>query len=83
MFCPAKETIKRQIKKTLRMGVNSCKQSNWQEINLQNIQTAHTALCQKNKQPNPKKKRAEYLSWPFSKEHMQIAKTTWKDAQHH
>ena len=51
MFCPAKETIKRQIKKTLRMGVNSCKQSNWQEINLQNIQTAHTAQYQKTNNP--------------------------------
>ena len=36
------------------MGENICKQSNWQGINLQNIQTAHAAQYQKNKQPNQK-----------------------------
>ena len=35
------------------MGENICKQSNWQGINFQNIQTAHAAqyLKKKNKQP--------------------------------
>ena len=36
------------------MGGNICKQSNWQGINLQNIQTAHAAQYQKNKQSNQK-----------------------------
>ena len=36
------------------MGENICKQSNQQGINLQNMQTAHTAQYQKNKQPNQK-----------------------------
>ena len=36
------------------MGENICKQSNGQRINLQNIQTAHVAQYQKNKQPNHK-----------------------------
>ena len=36
------------------MGENICKQWNQQGINFQNIQTAHTAQYQKNKQPNPK-----------------------------
>ena len=36
------------------MGENICKQSKWQRINLQNIQAAHAAKYQKNKQPNPK-----------------------------
>ena len=40
------------------MGENICKQSNQQGINLQNIQTAHAALCQKNKQPNQKMGRS-------------------------
>ena len=40
-------------KTTLRMGENICKRSN-QGINLQNIQTAHGAQYQKNKQPNQK-----------------------------
>ena len=38
------------------MGENICKQSNWQRINLKNIQAAHGAQYQK-KQPNPKKGR--------------------------
>ena len=36
------------------MGENICKQCNEQGINLQNIQTAHEARYQKNKQPNKK-----------------------------
>ena len=36
------------------MGENIFKQSHWQEINLQNIQTAHAAQYQNNKQPNQK-----------------------------
>ena len=32
---------KQDEKSALRMGENICKQSNWQGINLQNIQTAH------------------------------------------
>ena len=36
------------------MGENICKQCNQQGINLQNIQTAHAAQYQKNKQPNQK-----------------------------
>ena len=34
------------------MGENICKLSDQQGINLQNIQTAHAAQYQKNKQPN-------------------------------
>ena len=36
------------------MGENICKRINGQGINLQNIQIAHAAQYQKNKQPNPK-----------------------------
>ena len=36
------------------MAENICKRSNQQGINLQNIQTAHAAQCQENKQPNQK-----------------------------
>ena len=39
---------------TLRMGENICKWNNGQRINLQNIQTAHGAQYQKNKQFNLK-----------------------------
>ena len=35
---------KQNEKTTCRMGENLFKQSNWQGINLQNIQTTHTAL---------------------------------------
>ena len=56
-FCTAKETINKMEKTTLRMGENICKQSNCQRISLQNIQAAHAAQYQKNKQPNPKMSR--------------------------
>ena len=39
---------------TLRMGENNSKWNNWQRVNFQNIQAAHTAQYQKNKQPNQK-----------------------------
>ena len=39
--------------KTFTMGENICKWSNWQGINLCNMQTAHVAQYQK-KQPNQK-----------------------------
>ena len=37
-----------------RMGESNSKQSNWQRINLRNIQAAPAAQFQKNKQPNKK-----------------------------
>ena len=40
-FCTAKET-KQGEKITLRMGENNSKWNNWQRINFQNIQVAHT-----------------------------------------
>ena len=39
------------------MGENICKWSNWQRINLQNIQIAHGAHYQKHKQLNQKYKQ--------------------------
>ena len=60
---------KQDKKTTLRVGENLCKWSNWQRINLQNLQAAHEAQYQKNKQPNPK--RAEDLNRHFSKEDIQ------------
>ena len=41
-------------KAAFRMGENNSKWSNWQKINLKNIQAAHAAQYQKNKQPNKK-----------------------------
>ena len=49
--------------KNLRMGESICKQSG-QQIHLQNIQTAHTALCQKRKQPNRNMSRSKQTFLP-------------------
>ena len=45
---------KQDEKTTYRMEENICKWYNQQRVNFQNLQTAHTAQYQKNKQPNPK-----------------------------
>ena len=50
----SKGNHKQDEKTTLRVGKNICKWSNGQRINLQNLQAAHAAQYQKNKQPNPK-----------------------------
>ena len=50
---------KKKEQTTYVMGENSCKWSNWQGLNLQNIQTTHTAQQQKNKQPNQKMGRSK------------------------
>ena len=52
IFCTAKETIKEKRKTTYRMGENSFKLCNWQELNLCNIQTTYTTQQLKHQQPN-------------------------------
>ena len=44
-----KKKKEKEEKTTLRMGENNSKWNNWQKINFQNIQVAHTTQCQKNK----------------------------------
>ena len=58
-------------KTTLRMGENNSKWNNWQMINFQNIQAAHTTQYQKNKQPN--QKLGKRLNRHFCKEDIQMA----------
>ena len=53
------------------MGENNSKWNNWQRINFQNIQAAHTTPCQKNKQPNQKVRKD--LNRHFSKGNLQMA----------
>ena len=66
-FCTAKETtnkVKRHPSEREKIIAN-----NWQRINFQNIQAAHTTQYQKNK--NPKKKCEKDLNRYFFKEDIQ------------
>ena len=54
----SKGNHKQEEKTTLRMGENICKWCNWQGVNIQKIQTAHTTHYQK-KPNNPIKKWKE------------------------
>ena len=52
----SKRNNRQNEKTTLRIGENICKQCDWQELNFQYIQTAHTTQQQK-KQTTQSKKR--------------------------
>ena len=64
----SKGNYKQGEKTTLIMGENNSKGNNWQRINFQNIQAAHTTQYQKNKQPNQKAGKRH-----FSKQDIQMA----------
>ena len=70
-FCTAKETIiqvKRQFSEWEKIR---SKWNNWQRVNVQNIQAAHTTQCQKSKQRN--QIVGKDLNRHFSKEDIQMA----------
>ena len=63
------------------MGENICKRSSWQRINLQNIQAAHAAQYQKNKQSNQKmggRPKQTFLQWRHTdgRQHMKRCSTS-------
>ena len=79
-FCIAKETISNGEKTTVRMGENNSKWNDWQRINFQNIQAAHTTQHQKNKQPNQKvgnsPKETFLQKWQMTNKHMKRRSTS-------
>ena len=77
----SKGNHKENEKTTCGMGENTCKWCDWQGINFQNIQTAHTTQYQKQRnQPNQKWSKdpevdispKKIYRWPID---------AWKDAQ--
>ena len=71
MLLHNKGNYKQGEKTAFTRGEANSKWSNWQRINLQNIQTAHAAQYQKNKKPI--QKVAKRLNKHFPKEDMQMA----------
>ena len=63
------------------MGENNSKWSNWQRINLKNIQVAPAVQFQKNKWPN--QKMDQRTKQTFLQRRHRWLTNTWKDAQHH
>ena len=61
------------------MGNNNSKWSNWQRINLQNIQVAHGAQYQIKQNKTNTQSKNENLEWHFSKEGIQMAKKKKKE----
>ena len=60
---------------------NNSKWSNWQIINLKNIQATHAAQFQKNKRTN--QKMGQRTNETFLQRRHRWLTNTWKDAQHH
>ena len=68
-------------KTAFRMGENNSKQSNWQRINLKNIQVAHVAQYEKNKWPS--QKMNQRTKQTFLQRRHQMANKHMKRAHHH
>ena len=70
-FCTMKETISKVKRQPSEWEKNNSKPSNWQRINLKNVQAIPAALFQKIN--DPIKKWAKELNRHFSKEDIQMA----------
>ena len=78
-FYTAKKIIKKMKRQSTEWEKNICEWSDWQGINLQNMQTPPIVQYQTN---NPTKKWAEDLD-TFPKKTYRWPKNSWKDAQRH
>ena len=76
----SKGNHKQNEKTTYGTEENICKWCDWQGLNFQNIQTAHTTLKQEQKQITQSKNGQKTIS---PKKTQRWPKGTWKDAQHH
>ena len=76
-LCTMKETINKVKNRALRIGENNSIWNKWQRISLQNIQAAHAAQYQKNKQPNQKVgKRPKQTFLQMANKHMKRCLTS-------
>ena len=78
-FYTAKETINKVKRQPSEREKNNSKWNNWQRVNFQNIQAAHTTQCQKNKKQKNNQKVGKRPKQTFLQRRHTWLTNTWKD----